>query len=450
MPTSNTNIVVFGGTGDLMKRKLVPAFASLFNNGSINKSQCIIGVGRRDLTTEQYKNFLAEGFDKKRKEMISKMPICYFKADLDDTNFLNDLPKILSAKESNNLFYLATSYKLFPRIVQELKKKKLLNSNKDFWSRVVFEKPFGTDHNSFIKLGSDLHKTIKEDKIYRIDHYLAKETVQNILILKYANPLFNYILNGNFVDKVEIVVDEDLNVGNRLGYYHDIGAVKDMIQNHLLQVLSLMIMDIPKHLTAPEVHNQKVLALKNLKLSPAKEQLLGQYSSYQSEVSSQGLKKKNTETFARLSLISDSKRWKGTKFILRTGKKLERKYGQIKIIFKNPEDHKHKHLIGLKENKIVIDIYPKQDIRIILNSRKPGTMKEVLPVNFDFCQDCVFGPNTLDEYATLLAEVIKGEKTLFTRHDELNSAWNIIDQFEKIRSKVPFKIYKDGSNPEDN
>jgi len=189
--------------------------------------------------------------------------------------------------------------------------------------------------------------------------------------------------------------------------------------------------------------------LKSLKLLSAKEHLLGQYSSYQKEVSLKGMVYRDTETFAKLTLASNLKKWKGSKFILITGKNLRKKYGQIIITFKNKDMKKHGFLKGIKENKIVIDIYPKQDIRIVLNSRKPGTLNEVNPVNFDFCQECVFGPNTLDEYATLLAEVIKGEKTLFTHHDELNSAWSIIDKFEKIRKNVKFKIYKDKSNSEE-
>jgi len=365
---------------------------------------------------------------------------------------MKELLKVLEVSENgkkvNRLFYLATSYNLFPKIVQELKKNGLLNKGEN-WSRVVFEKPFGDNHKSFNELDDELHKYVSEENIYRIDHYLAKETVQNILILKYANPLFNSILNGNFVEKIEVIVDEELSVGDRLGYYHDVGAVKDMIQNHLLQVLSLLIMDTPEDLTSENIHNEKVFTLKNLKLLSSKEQLLGQYSSYQKEVSLKDLTYRDTETFAKLALVSKLKRWRGTKFILRTGKNLKKKYGQIIITFKNKDIQKHIFLKGIKENKIVIDIYPKQDIRIVLNSRKPGTLNEVIPVNFDFCQECIFGPNTLDEYATLLLEVIKGEKTLFTHHNELNFAWSIIDKFEKIRKKVKFVIYKDRTNSEE-
>lgn len=448
MKKENVSAIVFGGTGDLMRKKLFPAFLDLSKKGELGEMPLIVGLGRRDFSDEDYKNFLISGTNIS-KENIADVNLRYFKIDFESKNFLAKFSDFLVKSEisaSNRLFYLATSYKFFSQIISELNRNDLL-SFEEREVKILFEKPFGESELSFNKLSKEISKYVSEELVYRVDHYLAKDTVQNILIMKYANPFFDHILRGQFVEKIEVIVEEDMGVGDRIEYYDSVGAIKDMIQNHILQVLSLTIMD-SSGLEADKIHDSKVKALNNLYLMPESNHLIGQYISYKSEAEKKGIKESRTETFAEIILGSKDKRWAGTKFILRTGKKLKRKYGQIKITFKNPDLNIMKSISGIENNEIIIDIYPKQDIRIVMNSRKPNTSIESVPIAFDFCKECLFGPNTSDEYSTLIGEAIKGDKMLFARNDELIACWKIVDKIEKMKSKIRFVRYADGENPD--
>lgn len=452
MKQEKVSIVIFGGTGDLTKRKLVPAFAALLHKGRVSNVCGIIGIARGNYSDESYKELLINSVkDEHYKKYIRELKVHFFRGDasqIDGIRGLGDfLKKIEQGVGHHHIFYLATTYQLFPSIVRELRKQNL-HSKDGAWTRIVFEKPFGSDLTSSNFIEGEIHKVFAENEIFRIDHYLAKETVQNLAVLKFTNPLFEGFLNSRLIEKIEVIVDEDLGVGDRLGYYHEAGAIKDMIQNHLLQVLSLVLMERPDDLDAKHIHDEKVKMLSHLKVGNAHESLLGQYQSYEEEAKKVNLQSSRTETFARIALHCNHPKWNGTKIILRTGKKLERKYGQIVIHFKSIDEHLKKTFKGLTENKIIIDLHPRQDIQMILNNRKPGSMQEVESVKFEFSHEAHFGPNTVDEYATLLGDVLQGEMTLFARSDEVKESWRLIEELEKIKDKIPFVIYPDHTNPE--
>jgi len=438
--------VLFGGTGDLTRRKLVPAFGQLVHDGKISRNSTIIGISRKKLLDEEYKKSLIDSVsDKDKKRHVKILRIKALSADFAEKGGLDELKTEMDKCEiggkCNRIYYLATSFKFFPNIVRELRRYGL-DKQKSGFTRVVFEKPFGEDLKSAVKLDKGIHEVFSEGDVFRIDHYLAKETVKNLNILKFTNPILYSTFNNKFVDSIEITVDEAIGVGNRVEYYDDAGAIKDMIQNHLLQVLSLILMERPLKLESKRIHNEKVKILKNIEVLGAGHHLLGQYKSYE-------MKDSRTETFARIVLNCKTKQWDGVKLVLRTGKRLKRKYGQIRINFKAiPEDFIN-DLEGVRDNKIVIDIYPRQDVTIWMNTRNPLVYGKTESAKFEFCRECEFGPNTSDEYATLLEEVIKGDKTLFTRSDEVKESWRIVDKIEKMKKRIKFVRYRDGGDPED-
>ena len=438
--------ILFGGTGDLVKRKLVPAFSQLVHNNVIGKNSAIIGISRKPLTDSQYKEFLSNSLNGEEKNHIKNLNIQYFKGDFENSGLygLKELIEKSEMEASDRIFYLSTSFRFFPGIVKELKLQGLHKKT----NRIVFEKPFGNDLKSSELLDSEIHSVFNEKEVYRIDHYLAKGTVQNLNVLKFTNPILYSGFGNRSIEEISLTIDESLGVESRLEFYNEAGAIKDMIQSHLLQVLSLILMERPESFEPDKIHDAKVKVLKNLKVSSSKENLIGQYDSYSKELKSLGLQNKNTETFAKIILDCKMERWKGVKLILRTGKKLEKKFGFIKIKFKTPHEKFLKGFSGAKDNEIIIGIYPAQDVTIWMNTRTPEQNNEVKPVKFEFCQECEFGPNTTYEYAVLLEEIIKGDKTLFTRSDEVKESWKIAEQIEKMRNKIRFVKYRDGSNPE--
>ena len=441
--------VLFGGTGDLTRRKLLSAFSNLIQKGLISKKSTLIEVSRRDYTDNDYIDFLTKESDERNIKTLKKLNIRYVKENFADKSNFSNLKKVLSEcelKECNRIYYLATSFKFFSNIVQGLKKSNLHKKDKGF-TRIVFEKPFGNDLLSSNKLDKEIKNAFSENNIYRIDHYLGKETVQNINILKFTNPINYSILSNNYIYSIEVIADEDLGVRDRIEYYNESGAIKDMIQNHLLQVLSLVLMEKPSSLTDEQIQKKKLEALQSLSVLSPENNLLGQYESYASELNKANLEDKKTETFANIVLESKLKRWSGTKLILRTGKKLEKKYSQIKINLK-PDIDLRNRLKHIGANQIIINIDPVQDINIFMNTFNPTKEKEIEKVCFEFCRDCKFGPNTKEAYAVLLEEIIKGNKTLFPTADEVRISWEIVEKIMKMKDKIKFIKYKEGSDPE--
>ena len=449
MKKQEVTFVLFGGSGDLVRRKLVPAFSNLVQEGRIREDSTIIGVSRKNWNSEEYKKFLVGSVSNNEKDNIKKLDIRFFQGDFSNKKLegLRELIEKCERKGCNRIYYLATSFKFFADIIEELKEYRLHKKN-DGFTRIVFEKPFGNDLKSSELLDKKIHGVFNEKDVFRLDHYLAKETVQNLNVLKFTNPILYSTLNSKYVGNIQIIVDEDMGVGDRIGFYNDTGAIKDMIQSHLLQILSLILMEEPLSFDGEKIHDEKIKILKNLEILESKYHLLGQYESYLDEAKKVGLEGNNVETFARIVLNCKTKRWDGVELILRTGKKLKKKYGQIKINFKPIPDNISKNFTGIKNNKIVINIYPKQDIDILMNTNTPEQNNEVKPVKFEFCRECEFGPNTTNEYSVLLNEIIRGDKMLFTRSDEVKESWKIVEKIEKIRDKIKFVRYKDGGEPE--
>ena len=313
MEKKEVTFVLFGGTGDLTKRKLVPAIANLVHEGRIREDSTIIGVSRKKFGDNEYKRYLVDSIkDERDKEYIKKLDIKFFNGDFTRAGLkgLNELMRKCEIGGCNRIYYLAASFQFFPNIVEELKRQGLDKQRKGF-TRIVFEKPFGSSLKSAKELDECICHVFSEENVFRLDHYLAKETVQNLNVLKFTNPIIYNNFSNKFIDSIEVIVDEDLGVGNRIGYYNDAGAIKDMIQSHLLQILSLLLMERPSNLEHSEVHDEKVKILNNLEVMPAKNHLLGQYKSYEKEARESVLPAKKIETFARIELNCKSKRWQG-------------------------------------------------------------------------------------------------------------------------------------------
>ncbi|MEI6731468.1 MAG: glucose-6-phosphate dehydrogenase [archaeon] len=429
------NFVIFGGTGDLTRRKLVPALAELVNSGVLDSKSTIIGLSRKDMADEEYNKFLMDSVKEgKYREHISQLNVKYLSLDV-SAGKLDKLGDLLAhcRGDCKTIFYLATSFLFFNHISRELKRLGLNKSQRGF-SRIIFEKPFGRDLQSSKQLSQEIHNSFDEESVYRIDHYLAKETIQNMVTFNFTNPIIHSTMNNRYVEKIEIIADEELGVGERLGYYHESGAIRDMIQSHLLQIVSIILMD------KGDIHDEKKKVMDSLELMPMDHQLIGQYSSYGSELKSKSLEYGKTETFAKIVLNCKNKRWDGVPIVIRTGKKVKKKKGQVIISFKSSEK-------GLPGNKILINMYPKQDIVMSLNARDPFSEK-LKEVNFEFSREKEFGPNTVDEYSVLIGEAISGDKTLFARDDEVQASWKIVEKIENNRKDIKFVIYEDGIDPE--
>jgi len=435
--------VVFGGTGDLAKRKLAPAFYNRIKNKKVHPKSVLIGVGRRDYTDKTYKEFLFKRKDFK-KEYWDKLNVKYYKADFINKDSLCNLPKLLKKIEPNNscsrIFYLATGYEYFKRIVDQLKNAELHKHDKHM-RRIVFEKPFGNSLKTSNQIDKCIHDVFSEKDIYRIDHYLGKETVMNLIAMRFANPIFKQVWNNKFIEHVHVVIDEKIGTEDRIGYYNSSGAIKDMVQNHLLQVVSLVLMEPPKTLSQTDVHDKKVEVLKNIKISSGNNIITGQYKSYKNEAKKYGIKKTNTETYAEIKLDINNKRWKGVPILLKTGKKLKQKKAYIEIQFKQEKCELYCQE-NIKPNRLILNIQPSQDITFEMNVPSPN--KDFINTKMEFCHSCTFGANTIEAYEKLLYDIIKGDKTLFTRYDELIESWKITDKIIKLKKEKP-DIYDDGS-----
>jgi glucose-6-phosphate 1-dehydrogenase len=440
--------VLFGGTGDLVKRKLVPAFARMVHDGKISRRSTIIGVARSEMGDDDYKKLLVESEeDKVEKKHIQDLNVRYLKADFSKPGGLKELQPLVSVCEPgtrcSRIYYLATSYKFFGKIILELKKSGL-NKKAGGYSRIVFEKPFGRDLDSSIKLDKEIHKAFSEKDVYRLDHYLAKESVRNLITLKNSNKVLGAILNNKYVESIEIIADESIGVEKRLGYYNGSGAVKDMIQSHLLQVLSMVLMDVPRDISMKSIEKEKVKILKKLEVVK-KGNLFGRYRSYKKELKSAGLEDNGVETFASVVLNCKSKKWDGVPLILRTGKKLKKKFGEIKIKLKTAKEFDARHG-GVRGKEILIGIYPRQKVDIVMSGSERRCTNCVSDVNFNFCPECNFEPNTVDDYAVLLGEVVDGEKMLFASSDVVRESWKVAENICKIKGRAGIVEYKDGED----
>ncbi len=447
--------VIFGATGDLTKRKLIPALYKMHLEGKLHPKTRILAIGRRDYTAEG----IAAEFEGFIKEKKGWNPFCkrvsYFKLEFRDGKAYDRLAKILARMERNRIFYLATAPDAFTPIIGNLHRAGIAKKGlKSGFHRIVFEKPFGHDRKSAESLNDKIMMLFDERQTYRIDHYLGKELVQNVLVMRFTNPLFEHQWDARHIDNVQIISVEDEGVLDRGGYYDGAGALRDMVQNHLLQILSLVAMEAPASLDANDIRDEKVKALRNIIITPdiRKDIVLGQYAAgiaggkrtpdYRKE---KGVNpKSDTETFAALKLQLHNKRWHGVPFYLRTGKALSHKYAEVVVTFKQAPCTLFCGANGkLAENKLFIRIQPDEGIKVQFNLKERNA-ETALPRSMDFSERSEFGMNTQEAYERLLADVMRGDQTLFTRWDEVDQAWRIVDALRAAKPNL--HKYKAGTH----
>jgi glucose-6-phosphate 1-dehydrogenase len=474
---SPTILFIFGGSGDLTYRKLIPALYNLFIDDYLPAQFLIIGMGRNPFSNASYKTHIKKGveeFSRRKEDIKSRWKtfsshVEYYKLDLEqDKTYKTLAAKIKKTEEawkqkSNVLFYMSVAPQLAPLIATKLYSNKLCNVPNR--SRMVFEKPFGHDLESATALNDLLCKMFKEEQIYRIDHYLGKETIQNILALRFANALFEPVWNSKYIDHVQITAAESVSVENRGPYYEQSGALRDMIQNHLLQMLCMIAMEAPVSFGADEIRNKKVDVLNAVRKMRPEEvhyyAVRGQYGSgwiKNKEVSEYRKEKgvaaqSNVETFAAVKLFVDNWRWKDVPFYLRTGKSLNKKETIITVQFKPAPDYAFPEEAGQtwRPNRLTISIQPQMDIRLRFQAKKPGPDMILQPVDMIFSYAAE--KDQPEAYETLLEDVIEGNPTLFMRGDQVEAAWRVIKPVMELwKTKVPvdFPNYTPGSwGPED-
>lgn len=448
-------IVIFGASGDLTARKLIPALYHLFKERQMPTAFRIVGFARRAKTDDAWRTELREALGKfSRTQPVDEAVwqqfaanVFYSPGDLTDPAAYAQLRQRLDSfgqpeLRHNLLFYLAISPSQFGPAVEQLHQAGLLDrTGASGWQRVVVEKPFGHDLASAQVLNAELTRFAHEQQIYRIDHYLGKETVQNILMFRFSNSIFERVWNRETVDHVQITVSEKLGVGGRGGYYEEAGALRDMVQNHLLQVLALVAMEPPVSLEAEAIRDEKVKLLKSIRpMFPeqvARQVVRGQYTggtldgqtlpAYRQEVRVKS--NSATETYVALKLFIDNWRWSGVPFYLRTGKCLPLSASEVRVQFRPTPNVLFAAACGpkLDPNSLTLRLQPDEGISLRFNGKIPGASIGVRPVRMHFSYDAEFGAYTPEAYERLLLEAVAGDATLFIRRDEVETAWQIAD-----------------------
>ena len=435
---THTTMIIFGGTGDLAHRKLIPGLFQLYTNGYLPKDFSLISIGRRDKNNIEYRAEVYESTKKYSNKVtiesdfnkFSKM-IDYFNLDFNNEEDYVKLKDELYRKDKNGLersymFYLGVSPDYFSTIVKNLEKSGI-RDKKSLWQRLIIEKPFGKDLESATKLNNTISDVFDEKDIYRIDHYVAKEMIQNINTLRFQNSIFKSIWNKENISNIQITVLEKEGVGTRGGFYDDTGALRDMVQNHLLQLLAITAMEPPSSLNSDDIRNEKVKVFKDLRCFNKEDLknnlILGQYIGYQDEDKID--KDSSTETLVAAKMFIDNERWEGVPFYLLTGKSLENKTAQVTIEFKNQDNNLYGE--NTKPNILTIKIQPDEGISLNLNVKKPGVVDQMGVAEMDYCQSCLYLFNSPDSYEKLLLDAMNGDSTLFTRWDELQLTWKYID-----------------------
>jgi glucose-6-phosphate 1-dehydrogenase len=446
------SLVIFGVTGDLARKKLMPAVYDLANRGLLPPGFALVGFARRDWADEDFAAIVYESVkEHARTEFRDDVwhelyqGIRFVAGDFDDTAAFEELSRTVTdldrvrGTRGNHAFYLSIPPKFFGPVVQQLKRSGLSASNDGAWRRVVIEKPFGHDLASARELNHTIGEVFDSGSVFRIDHYLGKETVQNLLALRFANSMFEPIWNSNYVDHVQITMAEDIGVGGRAGYYDGIGAARDVMQNHLLQLLALTAMEEPLSFSARDVRieKEKVLGAIELPQDLSKHTARGQYAAgWQGGIQVPGFLQEEgmapdstTETYAAIKLAVDTRRWAGVPFYLRTGKRLGRRVTELAVIFKRAP-----HLpfsvtdtVELGQNAFVVRIQPDEGVTIRFGSKVPGTQMEVRDVNMDFDYGDSFTESSPEAYERLILDVLLGDPPLFPRHEEVELGWRVLD-----------------------
>jgi glucose-6-phosphate 1-dehydrogenase len=461
------SIIIFGASGDLTSRKLIPALYHLFIGKQMPKPFRIIGVARREKSASAWREELKEALQKFSRTQLPPdaatweafaSNVDYCPGDFSDAASYIKLRDLLNGQaheglRRNLLFYLATSPSQFAELGEHLHQAGLLHRDegKKNWQRVVVEKPFGHDLTSAQTLNSELMKFAYEKQIFRIDHYLGKETVQNILMFRFSNAIFEQLWGRQSVDHVQITVSEKLGVGARGGYYEEAGALRDMVQNHLLQVLALVAMEPPVSLEAESIRDEKVKLLKSIHpFHPRQvetEVVRGQYADGEIDGQARVGYRRETkvnpnsqvETYVALRLGVDNWRWSGVPFYLRTGKSLPLSASEVRVQFRPTPNVLFAAQCGpkLDANAITLRLQPNEGISLRFNGKIPGTSLRLRPVRMHFSYDSEFGAYTPEAYERLLLEALAGDATLFIRRDEVETAWSIVDSIRSGWGSAP-------------
>ena len=455
-----SDYVIVGGTGDLALRKIFPALFLRYAAGQVTDDFRLYVVGRHKIDAATFRSKVVPHCQAELDEMDDgdalmdrfMALINYVCVDITADGGMDVLASDLLARAEANrpiIFYLSIASSLFKAACQRIDESGLALPQ----SRLVVEKPLGHDHASAEEINDELLKVFKENQIYRIDHYLGKETVQNLMALRFANVIFEALWNNRYIDHVQITVAETVGVGNRAGYYDKYGAMRDMLQNHLLQLLCLVAMEPPARFNADQVRNEKLRVLNAIRAVEADEFILGQYQEYASEVG----EATTTETYVALKLLIDNWRWAGVPFYLRTGKKMNIRASEIIITFKNRPHDIFAHN-GITDhgneipNRLVIRVQPHEGLRLMLTSKEPGPGgMRLFPSELNLSFDETFSQRLPEAYERLLMDIARGNQTLFMRLDEVLAAWELIDPMVKMAAENMPALYRSGSmGPDDN
>jgi glucose-6-phosphate 1-dehydrogenase len=473
LPVPPTTLVIFGATGDLSQRKLLPAIYNLAHEGALPERFNLIGVSRRDQPDDAFRQSAREAISQhSRREPDPQVldgllaRLRYVGNSFENTAGYAKIAAAIDALDDeadrplNRVYYLATAPEYFPVITEQLKANGL-HRHERCDVRVVIEKPFGHDLASARALQEAGHAVFRERQVFRIDHYLGKETVQNVMAFRFANYMFEPVWNRNYIDNVQITAAEDIGIGSRAGYYDASGALRDLVQNHMLQLLALVCMEPPASFEANKVRDEKVKVLQAIE-PPTPEQIAAttvraQYTGGVAEghdvpgyLEEEGVPERSTtETYAALRLEVQNWRWAGVPFFLRTGKRLARKVTEIAVQLK-PVPHmalQSKGSVGVQPNQLILTVQPNEGVSLSLGAKIPGSSMRIRPVNMEFLYGTSFMSQSPEAYERLILDAMRGEATLFTRNDEVVAQWGIIDPILDAwaNGAQPLATYEAGS-----
>jgi glucose-6-phosphate 1-dehydrogenase len=464
-------LIIFGVTGDLARKKLMPAVYDLANRGLLPPGFALVGFARRDWEDQDFAKVVHDAvaqyartpFDEDVWKQLAE-GIRFVQGEFDDDAAFAHLKSTLAELDTtrgtmgNHAFYLSIPPKSFPQVTEQLRRSGLADQVGDEWRRVVIEKPFGSDLKTARELNAVVESVFPPDAVFRIDHYLGKETVQNILALRFANAIFEPVWNRRYVDHVQITMAEDIGVGGRAGYYDGIGAARDVIQNHLLQLLALTAMEEPVSFAASDLRAEKEKVLsavrlpKDLSMATARGQYSGGWQGGEKVIGfleEDGMNPKSlTETFAAIRLDIGTRRWAGVPFYLRAGKRLGRRVTEIAVVFKRAPQYlfAESQTGVLGQNALVIRVQPDEGVTLRFGSKVPGAGMQVRDVTMDFGYGHAFTEASPEAYERLILDVLLGDPPLFPRHEEVELSWKILDPIEEFWStQGPPEQYRPGT-----
>ena len=466
LPIHPTTLTIFGATGDLAKRKLLPALYNLAHDGALPERFNLIATSRSELSDDEYRQQAHEAvatFSRRtpNNDVLSALlaNVRYLSGSFDDAAVYEQLGKALASFDDeagldghplNRCFYLSTAPEFFPVIIERLGAAGL-NDLADAEVRCIIEKPFGTNLSEALDLNQRVLSVFAERQVFRIDHYLGKETVQNMMAFRFANGLFEPVWNRNYIANVQITAAEDIGIGSRAGYYDSAGALRDLVQNHMLQLLCHVAMEPPVHFTADEVRDEKVKVLRAIEIPTDADvddiAARAQYAAgtvggqpVPGYLDEDGVPDdSNTETYAALRLQINNWRWAGVPFYLRTGKRLARKVTEIAVTLR-PVPHlafQQDGSVGVRPNQLILTMQPNEGVSLTLGAKIPGTRMRIRPVNMEFLYGTAFLSQSPEAYERLITDAMRGDATLFTRNDEVEAQWRICDPIVRSWDATP-------------